>query len=236
MRRHILNRWYCRLGGRHWADWWQSYIAFFRDIVELQLTGETWDRSRAYEDGQSAGWWWPFRDFVMVCDVPTTLHVEQVRPTGWGSHRLHCADGPAVAWADGWGVHSWHGTRVPGWVVDGTATVDMIMREQNTEVRRCAVEAFGWPRFIEDAELSMVGDPVPDPGNPGHTLSLFDIPQQLFAERVRILLCTNATAERDGTRHRFGLSVPAQISDPISAAAWSFGVDPTFYRTLERAS
>ena len=108
VRTHILNRWYYRFGGRLWP-WRQSYIAFFRDVCELQLDGDTWDRSRAYEDAQSAGWWWPFRDFVMVCGVPTVIRLEQVGPTGWGSHRLHCEDGPAVGWP-GYELYFWHGT------------------------------------------------------------------------------------------------------------------------------
>jgi len=80
---------------------------------------------------------------------------------------------------------------------------------------------------------------VADPGNPGQTITLYELPEQLAGmygdEPVRVLLCTNATVERDGTRHRFGLTVPAQISDPVAAAAWTFSLSPTQYRALARA-
>ncbi len=231
----VRSSWFYRLGGRLWP-WWQSYIAYFRDVAELQLDSDLWDRSRAYEDAQSAGWWWPFREFVMVCDVPTELHLEQVQPAGWGSHRLHCDDGPAVGWADGWAIYAWHGTQVPkDLIVDGWST-DRILREPNAEVRRCAIERLGWDRFIADADLKQVGLTVRDPGNPGHTLSLFDVPERIYDEPVKVLLCTNATAERDGSRRRFGLTVPGSITDPVAAAGWTFGLDPSVYRQLERAT
>jgi hypothetical protein len=50
-----------------------------------------------------------------------------------------------------------------------------------------------------------------------------------------VLLCANATEERDGTRRRFGLTVPAHIGDPVEAAAWTFGLTADQYRQLEHA-
>jgi len=231
----VQRLWYYRLGGIHWAGWWNSYVAYFRDICELHLDGNLWDRSRAYEDAQSAGWWWPFKDFVMVCDAPSTLHLEQVGPTGWGSHRLHCETGPAVGWADGWGVYSWHGTQVPRDLIETGWDTDRIMREPNAEVRRCAIERLGWPRFIADAGLKLVGSPVEDPGNPGQELALYDVPSRIFDTAVRVLLCTNATTERNGERHQFGLTCPAGMRDPIEAAGWTFGLTGTEYAALQRA-
>jgi hypothetical protein len=51
-----------------------------------------------------------------------------------------------VVFPDGWAVHSWHGTRVPSWVIDGP-TVERIAAERNVEVRRCAIERIGWTAF-----------------------------------------------------------------------------------------
>jgi len=245
VRKTIKNLWYYRLGGRHWAAWYQSYVAYFRDVAELQLDGDLWDRSRAYENAQSAGWWWPFRDFVMVCDVPHTLRLEQVGPTGWGSHRLHCEDGPAVAW-DGMPLYFWHGTPVPGDLIEGEGWgLERIIKEPNAEIRRCAIERKGWDWFIETAGLKKVGESVPDLGQvldpyaeEPKMLSLYDLPADLnpYPQPVRILLCTNATPERDGTHRRFGLTVPASISDPVAASAWTFDMNPAEYRQLERAT
>ena len=193
-----------------------------------------WERTYAYEQASTAGWWWPFRDFVMVSERPVELHLEQVGPMGWGSHRLHREDGPAISWSDGYALYYWHGTRVPASLIEGHWTVQDILAEQNAEVRRCAVERMGWPEFITAAELKLVGRPKPDPGNPGCELALYDLPAQIWGHRVRVLLCTNGTTERDGTRHRFGLTVPARIADPVQAAAWTYGLEAEQYACAER--
>jgi len=171
----------------------------------------------------------------MVSDRPLELHLEQVGPTGWGSHRLHNETGPVISWADGWGMHAWHGTPVPADLIEVGWDTERIMREPNAEIRRVAIEKLGWDRFVTDAGLAQVGETVPDPGNPGQELSLYDVPAKIYDSPVRVLLCTNATVERDGTRHRFGLTVPASISDPVAAAGWTFNLNPSQYRALARA-
>lgn len=223
--------WSSRFGGIHWAAWWNAYPAYFRDICGLELPGDLWDRSRAFDAAQSAGWWWPFTDFVMVCDAPTTLHLEQVAPTGWGSHRLHCEDGPAVAWP-GWGLHFWHGTRVPEWVITDP-TPQRIAGEENSEIRRCAIESLGWDRYIEAAGLTLVGS-CPDPGNAPHSLALYDVPEDIYGTPVRVLLMTNGSPDRSGAVRRYGETVPADINDPLAAAAWQYEMPVAEYAQLVR--
>lgn len=58
----------------------------------------------------------------------------------------------------------------------------------------------------------------------------------MYPTSVRVLLCTNGTVERDGTRRRFGLTVPADCADPIEAAAWTYGLTPTQYGQAQRRS
>ena len=149
--------------------------------------------------------------------------------------RLHNADGPALLYPDGWGIWAWHGVRVPQDLIEGPGwTTDQIMREPNAEVRRAAIERMGWSAFVAAAGLRQVGETVPDPGNPGHDLALFDLPEQIFDEPVRVLLCTNGSTERDGTRRRFGLTVPAEIASPLDAAGWTYGLRGDQYARLQR--
>lgn len=221
------------------ADWWrgwQAYLTFFRDHCALQLDGDLWDRSRALDKTlTSAGIWWPYRQFVIVSDRPCEIHLEQIGPRGWESHRLHNPSGPALAWPDGWAIYAWHGQRVPAWVVEDP-TPARIFAEQNAEVRRCAIESLGWPEFIAAAKLTMVGSPTADPGNPGQTLQLYDVPAAIYDEPVRVLICENASLDRDGRRRQFGLTVPAEIADPVAAAAWTFNVAASDYAELSRAT
>jgi hypothetical protein len=227
--------WYRRFGGQHWSGW-MAWRLWFRDHGGLELDDDLWDRAQAYADANVAGYWWAWGDFAMVAERPTVLNVEQFAPTGWGSHRLHCETGPAVAWADGTAVYAWHGTRVPADLIEGAGwDTTRILQERNAEVRRCAIERAGWDRFVREAGLAQVGPTVADPGNPGQELALYDVPERIYGDAdVRVLLCTNGTVERDGSRHRFGLTVPAEIEDPIAAAAWGYGLTPELYATAAR--
>jgi hypothetical protein len=240
VRSAIRQMWANYFGGQLWVSgyyWGGAWTSFFREVCDLELSGDLWDRARAYEATmESACYWWPHRDFVMVCERPLEIHREQVGERGRGSHRLHREDGPAVAFRDGWGVYSWHGTQVPADLVEGDGwSIERILREPNAEIRRCAIEKIGWEKFAEHAGLTVV-DEQPDPGNPGNVLRLCDVPSQIYGVPVRVLLCTNATPERDGTIRKFGLTVPADITDAVAAAAWTFSLSSEQYRQLERAT
>jgi hypothetical protein len=182
---------------------------------------------------REVGWWWPLRGAVVLADRPTALHLD---PDG----RPHRDGGPAIEHADGFAVHAWHGTRVPAELVTGAGwSVERILAEPNAEVRRCAIERTGWERFAATGRLRQVGPGRPDPGNPGQVLRLFELPDELaglYPEPARLLLATNASADRDGTRRTFGLPVPADVPDALSAAALTFGVSRAEYGGLSRAT
>jgi len=232
----VRGAWWRYLGGRAWIGW-TAWLTAYRDRINpttpLDVPAGTWDKLSAWEAANSAGHWWPTRDFVIVADLPTAIHLEQVGPRGWGSHRLHCETGPALAY-DGWGVYAWHGVRVPADLIEAGWSTDRILAEPNAEIRRCAIERMGWDEFVTAAGLTQVGDAAADPGNPGHTLTLHDVPSAIYGEPVRVLLCVNGTVERDGTRRRFGLTVPATCRTPIEAAAWTYDLTPQQYATAQR--
>ncbi|WP_194819886.1 DUF6745 domain-containing protein [Nocardia sp. XZ_19_385] len=178
---------------------------------------------------RNAGWWWPMDGGLILTERPTVISRDD-------AGRLHNATAPAVAYRDGFTMWAWHGTRVPEYAITTDWDVDAILWEHNAEIRRCAIERMGWHAFIEESGMSPVGPEVPDPGNPPHTLRLYDLPDELrntFTEPVRILLCTNGSADRDGTRRRFGLVVPAHYDDPVSAAASLYDIPVEAYRQLE---
>ena len=226
--------WSNYLGGQFWAAW-PSYTSYFREVAGLELEGDLWERAIAYEQtSASAGWWFPHKRFVMVSDRPASISYEG-SPAG---NRLHNEHGPAIAWRDGYALYFVHGTRVPGWIIEepSKVTPEAIMAETNTEVRRVMVERYGWDRFASVAQLRLV-DEQPDPANPGYSLRLFDLPDRLLAGvPVRLLVCHNASPERDGRRKVYGLTVEARHTDAVAAAASMWGVDPADYRQLERAT
>ena len=225
----VVAGWYRELTyGCHDAGWMSYYDWFRRNglgDITTPLDGLT-------ELAKSAGWCWFHRGFAVISDRPATLHDELV---GRYQRRLHNANGPAVTYRDGWSVWAWHGLNVPEWVITDP-TIDRITAEKNTEIRRCAIESFGWGNYLTGIGANPV-DVADDPGNPGHRLALYDIADDdLFDGRVRLLVMENASRDRDGTRRTFAETVPADCLTAVSAAAWQFDTDPTIYAQLQRAT
>ncbi|GAA4575448.1 hypothetical protein GCM10023176_44770 [Micromonospora coerulea] len=181
---------------------------------------------------RSCGWWWPREDVCVVTERTGVAHTEALPGALHGEVRTHNRHGPAVGYADGWGGHSWHGTAVPAWVIE-EPTVERIGAERNVEVRRCAIERLGWDAYLDQARLTLVAEAA-DPGNPGCRLQLYDLPQRVWGNPARVLLAVNGSVERDGHRRRYGLSVPADLDDPVAAAGWSYGLSGEQYARLLR--
>ena len=216
---------------------WNDAFALAFDSCALPIAGQPADpRLGALSSVVTeTGWLIPMSGAAIVGARPAVLHRD-------ARGDLHNPAGLALAYPDGWGFYAWHGRRVPGWVILAPST-EAITAEENVEVRRCAIESLGWDRFIAEAGLVPVtGDDskdlaaarVPDPGNPGQHLVLYDVPERLWGGRIRLLMCTNGTPERDGTRRRYGLKVPAHLSDPVEAAAWTAGLGKDEYARMVR--
>jgi hypothetical protein len=184
---------------------------------------------------RSAGWWWAHHGFAVVSDRPTTLHDERVAGTTH-RRRLHNPTGPSVTYPDDWALWHWHGQLVPKWVIEAP-TIDAIAGEPNTEIRRCGIESLGWGTYLRAIGARPV-DTAPDPGNPGHNLELFDLPEQMqvYGQPVRLLVMRNASRDLDGSRRMFAETVPVAMPSAIAAAAWQFDVDPGIYAQLARAT
>lgn len=202
--------------GQHDAYWIGHYDAW-RRLSGLR-SGAFWQLDLWATLARSCGWWWPGDELCVVSERPVSVSV--------GDNGLHADDGPAIEYPDGWGMHSWHGTRVPAWVIHDPAA-DRITAEPNVEVRRCAIERIGWEAYIDQARLRLISV-APDPGNEGSELQLYDMP------KGRVLLAVNGSLERDGERRRYGLTVPAYLDDPLEAAGWTYGLSGHQYAQLAR--
>jgi hypothetical protein len=220
--------WTLHFGGQADAPWLAT-ATFLADAYG-EFGSRGWRRRGGeFVAAQSAGWWWPHLRFVLVSDRPTLVRTESDSDS---PGRLHCADGPAIEWRDGFRLFFWHGTRVPEWVIDGP-TVAAIAAEPNVEVRRCAIEAMGWDTYITRAGLRLV-DRATDPGNVGCELRLYDLPPAVWGAPSRVLLVSNGSAERDGTRRRYGLPVPPDAAGAVDAAAWTYGLTSEQYARVAR--
>ena len=231
--------WNNYIGGQFWAGgwWWGgAYTSFFREVCSLELADDLWARGIAYEDAiKSACWWYPHRDFVMACERPMVIHRELVNPTrprGWGSHRLHCDTGPAVAWPDGWGVYSIHGVRVPADIVEHpeTITIARIRGEENAEIRRVMIERYGYDRYCADAGLTLV-----DQCSADHPIAGLRTAKLWRDGELVLVDLLNSTPEPDGTVKRYVIPVDPDAYDGRAsreclaavASTWRKRSDPT---------
>ncbi|MGI5500448.1 DUF6745 domain-containing protein [Lentzea sp. CA-135723] len=197
--------------GQHEADW----------LAELAAPGNRFDLAllAAWQSlTRTTGWWWPREGRCVMSDRPTTIHTDV-------NSLPHNDNGPAITFADGTGVHAWHGQTVPRWVIEEPDVV-RILTEPSIEVRFCAAERLGWENYVEQAQPPLIGS-VPDPGNPGFDLRLYDLWDQ-----INLLLVVNGSVERDGTRRRYGLRT--WMRDPLEAAAATYGLRPDQYAQLLR--
>jgi len=244
--------WHNWMGGQFWVGWgrfafyWGVAAAtYFRDV--LLVSNMPSDLSIVEDEAQSCGYWWPNRDFVMVCERPTRIERDQ-------RGRLHSLAGQAIAWPDGWGLHMVHGVRVPRTVIEapGSLTTREIEQERNAEVRRVMLSQFGAGRFLlESGAKEIARDEY-------GILYSKDLPEDEPLVMVRLL---NSTPEPDGTLTKaeaervFGVKlrsrpwwsqvfevaaedtrwkeyqirVPPQMRTAREAVAWINGVDANSY-------
>ncbi len=177
------------------------------------------DRLRGLmELARSAGWWWPHRGGVVLCERPSRLERD-------AQGRLHAGNGPAVGYPDGWAVWAWHGIRVPRQAIERPEELRAreVLAEPDAEVRRVLIERLGTDRFLRDAGATRVAED--DTG----ILWRLDLPDD---EPLVCVEVTNATPGPGGALRRHVLRVPPDVRTPREAVAWTFGVDADEYRPL----
>ncbi len=141
--------------GAHDAGW----LSFYATWAEFGLPVA--ERLRPLMDlARVCGWWLPLRQAAILQHRHNILRLDDLG-------RLHCEDGPAVAYptrADGTRleVYAISGVRVSKAVIDNAFGIDDIRKEQNAEVRRIMVERYGVSRYAEESGAKCVHmDAVP---------------------------------------------------------------------------
>jgi hypothetical protein len=105
--------------GQHDASWFVA-SDYVREVRRSGVvpTPSYWPEMVARSEGyaglemlaRSAGWVLPHRDVCWVSERHSVLRLDT-------AGRLHCENGPAVAYPDTWSFYYWHGLSVPGeWI------------------------------------------------------------------------------------------------------------------------
>lgn len=205
-----------------WGQQEAGWIAFHDARRRIGVAGFTEEAAEQLDLwatlARSCGWWWPYRRVCLVSDRPVVVAMQPW--PGRDAHRLHCADGPALRFRDGWEVYAWQGVRVPRGFVVSTWSVADILAEPDMDVRQCAITRMGWERFMAEAAFPQVCPNMPEPEDNG-TLTLYDVPDQLFGRPSRMLVWIPAGPDHEGRQPLFAIAVPADTADPVEAFDWT---------------
>ena len=206
-----------------WAGW-MSWVSFFRDVCRWE--DDALSCFALAEALANTGWQWWHSDVLALSDRPRFIKRN-------AAGRLHSDEGPAIEYRDGWSIYAWHGYRLPDThyhliTARDKITPAMIEAEPNAELRRIALEIFGFDRFFE-ARGGKVIDKDEVFGRPRRLLEL-----KLKGEKIRVMDVYNGSLEPDGTRRRFMLGAVAGVNTVHEAVAASYGLNPGAYREAVR--
>ena len=206
LRGQLYDQLYRNFWGQHEA-WWIAFLlwgqqigAHYTPVLREQLD---WWATLA----RACGWWWPYAHVCLVSERPSVVHTD-------AQYRLHCEDGPAMAFTDGYGLWAWHGVRISQAIIEApeTLTVERIHAERNAERRRIMIERWGWERYLDVVNAALRDVDIEPAGSAGlRGLYRCDDGQQ----PMQLLVCCCASTGRT-----YNLEVPPEVETCQQAANW----------------
>ena len=161
----------------------------------------------------------PHELLCLICEPPVEMKFND-------RGMLHCPDGPAVKYRDGFEVYVLNGVTMPPYVVKTAdqITVEKIEKEENVEVRRVMIQRYGIEKYIEDSGAREID---------ADEFGVLYKKEQLSDEPIVVVKVVNSTPEPDGSppKHYF-LRVPPYITTAKEAVAWTFDMEKSEYQPV----
>jgi len=125
-----------------------SFYDYFIEECDLHVAKPM---SPYIELAKHCGWWAPYENLVIIQDKPSRIERNE-------RGVLHNENGPAIEYRDGWKLYFLEGYDFPEYVVmdPHLITVEDIDKESNAEKRRILLERFGYERYFEQSECTLV--------------------------------------------------------------------------------
>ncbi|HEY9777142.1 MAG TPA: hypothetical protein V6C81_25480 [Planktothrix sp.] len=205
---------------KFWGAWichhtgcYAAIARMFPDLFSKELRSSLTDMNTLLRSGFA---YIPLTRVVFVLRFPTTINVDD-------NERLHSIAGPALAFADGYGVYALHGIPVAASIVDEpeSVTAQSIEKERNNEVRRVLIDRYGIANYLRDTGAGVVDR------TDGAILYR---KQQPNDEPITLVQVRNSTPEPDGTYKEYFLRVPPTMRSAREAVAWTFGMTADQYK------
>ena len=207
-----------RFYGQH-ESYWIAFYCFCQEVLGVEYEEESAHLLKLWETlARSTGWWWAYDNICIMTERQSKI--------SWSDDPvpvLHCEDGPAIAYPDGWEIYSWRGTTVPkNWITNPeTLTAADALAEQNAELRRSACEILGWDKILVELKAEVIDEDA----NPQVGLLLrADLPEAPGSKFLKV---------ECGTGRTFVIPVPENMMLAIEANAWTYGLTIDEYKQLE---
>jgi hypothetical protein len=186
--------------GQHEAGW-LSFYDYFAQICGL--SDQTQKLCGIFQVAKNAGWWLPHKNICWISERHNELHRDD-------DGRLHCTEGPALSYPDGWSIYAVGGVRVDEQVImrPETQTLDQIRSESNAEIKRIRIERYGWKKYLE-----ATGAKVLDRRRNDIEATHEALMQGPDGETVLIAACCS-------TGKIFSLEVPTTVKNCLEAQNW----------------
>lgn len=133
--------------GQHDINWVMFY-KFFKEECGVEGLDKV---EGLYKAALECGWFLPFKDVCYVSKKPTQVHMKsETNSRGEVTYILHNPNGPAVAFADGYELYALNGIPMKKEYIMEELSVQIIMREENVDVRRELLRKFSLENFIRE--------------------------------------------------------------------------------------
>lgn len=211
VRRPVLDAIY----GQHDGTWLSTFFAADRLCPGAGLASGL---TGLAEVARHSGWWWANERVAVLTERPQLLARDNVG-------RLHRGEGPALEFADGYGLWAWRGMPIPVSLAAElpALTASRIRDEENAEIRRVMLEHFGYERYLSES-----GAQKWDSDETGTLWGL-----SLSGDEPLVMVeVVNSTPEPDGTSRIYWLRVPPRTRTAREGVAWTFGLTAEEYHPM----
>lgn len=131
----------CFLHGNHSAGW-LGFYEFFKNELHVEACNRMLP---LIELAKVCGWWSAYDELIVLQERPIEIHRRD--------KKLHKDMGPAVLYADGFGVYALDGIRIKKEYAMTPANefdCKVLLKEQDVDVRRVLIEKVGLEKLITD--------------------------------------------------------------------------------------
>ena len=197
--------------GQHDASW-LAFFDYFREVCDLK---EETEQVQGLAQGcMSHGWWIPCKE---VCFVSERHNVCKLNK----DEVIHCEDGPAIAYPDGFEVYAWNGVRIPKeWITDkNKLKASDILKHANIDQRSVGCQIIGWNKILKELNAKEIDK---DEDEKIGTLLECEIPEVGKRNFLQVL--------DPNTGEYVALSVPSHCKTALEANAWTWNIEPELYK------